>query len=49
MIFQRISEIDSIDILLFITLGMILITKIQIQQESNFLSQTGNIEFGYLL
>ncbi|EKO53048.1 hypothetical protein LEP1GSC064_2123 [Leptospira kirschneri serovar Grippotyphosa str. Moskva] len=40
MIFQRISEIDSIDILLFITLGMILITKIQIQQESNFLSQT---------
>nr|WP_198290427.1 hypothetical protein [Leptospira interrogans] len=41
MIFQRISEIDSIEILLFITLGMIFITRIKIQRKAIFITGLG--------
>ncbi|AAS70827.1 hypothetical protein ACT532_06230, partial [Leptospira interrogans] len=41
MIFQRISEIDSIEILLFITLGMIFITRIKIQRKAIFITNLG--------
>ncbi|AKP27793.1 hypothetical protein LIMHP_11195 [Leptospira interrogans serovar Manilae] len=41
LIFQRISEIDSIEILLFITLGMIFITRIKIQRKEIFITNLG--------